>query len=138
MRRFVDEMMRDVAYGWRGLRQAPGFAAAALATLALGVAANTAIVSVARALLVQPLPFRTCVIDRPSKRCATRCRQEFGVRLALGLRRRSRGQLVAPRATRRRCTMGSRGALGHGACSRRSPAVAPHLPLVRFGSSSPR
>jgi len=56
--RFVDVTLRDVAYAWRGLRNAPGFTAAALATLALGVAANTAIFSVAHALLVQPLPFR--------------------------------------------------------------------------------
>jgi predicted permease len=58
MGRLVDETLRDVAYTWRGLRAAPGFTAAALATLALGVAATTAIVSVAHALLVQPLPFR--------------------------------------------------------------------------------
>ncbi len=58
MGRLIDETLRDVAYAWRGLRKAPGFTAAALATLALGVAANTAIFSVANALLVQPLPFR--------------------------------------------------------------------------------
>ncbi|MGD9905817.1 MAG: ADOP family duplicated permease [Vicinamibacterales bacterium] len=58
MGRLIDETLRDVAYTWRGLRKAPGFATAALATLALGVAANTAIFSVAHALLVQPLPFR--------------------------------------------------------------------------------
>jgi predicted permease len=58
MGRLIDETLRDVAYAWRGLRAAPGFAAAALATLALGVGATTAIVSVADALLVQPLPFR--------------------------------------------------------------------------------
>jgi predicted permease len=58
MGRLIDETLRDVAYTWRGLRKAPGFAAAALATLALGVAATTAIFSVANALLVQPLPFR--------------------------------------------------------------------------------
>ena len=58
MGRFIDETLRDIAYAWRGLRKAPGFTAAALATLALGVAANTAIFSVANALLVEPLPFR--------------------------------------------------------------------------------
>ena len=58
MGRLLDETLRDVAYAWRGLRKAPGFTAAALATLALGVATNTAIFSVAHALLVQPLPFR--------------------------------------------------------------------------------
>jgi predicted permease len=58
MGRLIDETRRDVTYAWRGLRAAPGFTAAALVTLALGVGATTAIVSVAHALLVQPLPFR--------------------------------------------------------------------------------
>ena len=58
MGRFLDETWRDVAYTVRGLRRAPAFTAAALATLALGVSANTAIFSIAHALLVQPLPFR--------------------------------------------------------------------------------
>jgi predicted permease len=58
MGRLIDETWRDVTYAWRGLRTAPGFTAAALVTLALGVGATTAIVSVAHALLVQPLPFR--------------------------------------------------------------------------------
>ena len=57
MGRLLDELCRDIAYAVRGLRKAPAFTAAALATLALGVAANTAIFSVAHALLVQPLPF---------------------------------------------------------------------------------
>ena len=58
MGRVLEETLRDVRCAWRGLRKARGFAAAALTTLALGVAANTAIFSVAHALLVQPLPFR--------------------------------------------------------------------------------
>lgn len=58
MGRLLEETGRDIAYAWRGLRRSPAFTAAALATLALGVAANTAIFSVAHALLVQPLPFR--------------------------------------------------------------------------------
>ena len=55
----VEGMRRDVVYAGRALRRAPAFTAAALATLALGVAANTAIFSVAHALLVRPLPFRS-------------------------------------------------------------------------------
>jgi len=57
MRRMLDEIQRDITYAFRGLRKAPAFTAAALATLALGVSANTAIFSVAHALLVEPLPF---------------------------------------------------------------------------------
>jgi putative ABC transport system permease protein len=58
MGRLLEETGRDIGYAWRGLRRSPAFTTAALITLALGVAANTAIFSVAYALLVQPLPFR--------------------------------------------------------------------------------
>ena len=58
MGRMLEETWRDVAHAVRGLGKARAFTAAALATLALGVSANTAIFSVAYALLVQPLPFR--------------------------------------------------------------------------------
>ena len=55
--RLVEETIRDVAYAWRMLRKAPGFTAAAIVTLALGVGANTAIFSVVHALLIAPLPY---------------------------------------------------------------------------------
>jgi predicted permease len=55
--RLVEETLRDIAYAWRMLRKAPGFSAAAIITLALGVGANTAIFSVVHALLIAPLPY---------------------------------------------------------------------------------
>jgi predicted permease len=54
----LDETGRDLRHAGRLLARAPGFALAAISTLALGVGANTAIFSVVNALLIEPLPYR--------------------------------------------------------------------------------
>ena len=53
----VAELRQDLAHSWRLLRRAPGFAAVALVTIALGVGANTAIFSVVNGLLLRDLPY---------------------------------------------------------------------------------
>lgn len=50
-------LARDARLALRSLRRRPGFAAAFIATLALGIGANTAIFTVVRGVLLRPLPF---------------------------------------------------------------------------------
>jgi len=50
-------LLLDLRFAIRNLRKAPGFAAIAIATLAIGIAATTIIFAVVDAVLIRPLPF---------------------------------------------------------------------------------
>jgi putative ABC transport system permease protein len=54
---FVRTFGRDLRFATRLIRRRPGFSAVAIATLAVGIGANTAAFSIVNGVLLQPLPF---------------------------------------------------------------------------------
>ena len=55
---FVETTLQDIRYGVRALRKSPAYSLTAIATLAIGIGAGTAVFSVVGAVLVRPLPYR--------------------------------------------------------------------------------
>ena len=55
--RFVEEFVQDLRYSFRGLKRSPGFTAAVVLTLGLGIGANAAMFGVIDRLMFRPYPY---------------------------------------------------------------------------------
>lgn len=58
----MDESIRNLRYALRSLRNAPGFTAVAVVTIALGIGVSSAVFSMVNAFLLRPLP-----VERPEE-----------------------------------------------------------------------
>ena len=57
VRRWLDDLGRDMRHSFRGLGRSPGLAATLLFVLALGIGANAAMFGIIHGMLIRPLPY---------------------------------------------------------------------------------
>ncbi len=88
---WLEDLRKDVALALRSMRRNPGFATAAILTLALGIGANAAIFSLTDQVLLRPLPVprphELVLLDSPGMyQGSTRGQQTFSEPMFRGLR----------------------------------------------------
>src|SRR5262245_5690653 len=86
----IDDLARDVLYAFRMFRRGPGFVAAAVLSLALGIGANTAMFTIVERLMFRPLPVRD-----PSALIVVRSGQNFSLDYAMFEKHRESAAHVA-------------------------------------------
>ena len=69
----MEHLLQDIRHAFRGLQRAPGFTLAAILSLGLGIGANTAIYTVYRAALLEPLP-----VEEPERLVHLKIQHEEG------------------------------------------------------------
>ena len=81
MRRALEALARDFTHAARSLARAPGFTFVTVATLALAIGASTAIFSVTKVVLLEPLPFPNAdrLVHIAGTAPGTDMPEEFGV-----------------------------------------------------------
>lgn len=98
---WLEDARRDVPHAFRSLGRNPGFAFAAVATLAIGIGANTTMFSVVNSVLLKPLSYARdsdrlvrLMMDMPAEDSPTRAPLRTAVGLSAGeiaeLQRRTR------------------------------------------------
>src|SRR5436305_4529533 len=55
---WIENLLKDIGYGWRSLLRTPGFTCVATLALAVGIGANTTIFGVVNAVVLRPLAYR--------------------------------------------------------------------------------
>src|SRR3954451_2366717 len=94
----IEILAQDVRFAARGWRRTPGYALAAIITLALGISANTAVFSVISGVLLRPLPYadpdRLAQINETQPRTSTNVETSGPVWVRDFLEFRSHSRLV--------------------------------------------
>jgi predicted permease len=119
-----DAIWRDVRHALRSLRRTPGFTAAAILSLTLGIGANVAIVTLLDAVLLKPLPVGTAGALVALYETAAKGSPDT---------RGDTGQLLVssyPRFQRLQEALGSRGALAATTRSTRLTVRTPQRPQM--------